>query len=135
MKKLFAGLFIVLSVCISASSDIIIDCTSGTGNTGTYPTLYLGQSFTTPTGAGWTDITFKFFDGNDAALAEGDLFLLTQRYSGVVNALSSSTDGFLAQSTGISDNAWIFDSAVTLQADTQYWAYSTGNLGGVHQKF
>jgi len=55
--------------------------------------------------------------------ASGDLFLLSQSYSGAPNALSGATPGFLAESTGISSGFWDFASPVTLQPNTQYFVY------------
>lgn len=39
-------------------------------------------------------------------------------------ALSPNTPGFVARSTGIIDNQYVFDSSVTLQGQTQYWFYT-----------
>jgi hypothetical protein len=85
----------------------------------------LGESFTTPGGGPWNSIAFAFLQGFPASspVASGDLFLLSQSYSGAPNALSSAAPGFLAESTGVSSGFWNFASSVILQPNTQYFVY------------
>jgi hypothetical protein len=84
----------------------------------------IGQSVTTPTGGPFNNITFNFYDASNNPEAVGDLFILTQGYLGTPAALSSATTGFLAESTGISANHYVFASSVTLQSNTQYFFYA-----------
>lgn len=84
---------------------------------------YLGESFTTPNGGPWDDIAFAFLSPSNTPEASGDLFLLSQAYTGAPDVLSSATAGFLAESTGIDAGFYDFAASVTLQADTQYFIY------------
>jgi hypothetical protein len=85
-----------------------------------------GQSLTTPAGGPWNNITFNFYADlvGMVPTAGGDLFILTQEYLGIQTDLSSSTPGFLAESTGIAGGVYLFDTAVTLQGGTQYFFYA-----------
>src|SRR5262245_58145137 len=86
---------------------------------------YFGQGVTTPAGGPWNNISFYFDSqvgaGGTTPFAIGDLFLLNQTYAGTPAALSSSTPGFLAMSTGISGGTWVFDASVVLQPLTTYY--------------
>ena len=94
----------------------------------------IGQSLTTPVGGPWNAIAFNFYDtvinsnggavALGPALAYGDLYLLSQSYTGLPSGLSSSTPGFIADTSTISSGEWIFGSAVTLQGSTQYYFYT-----------
>ena len=88
--------------------------------------LYVGQQATTPSGGPWHDLTFNFFSDIPATTpsATGTLFLLSQQYLGPPSGLSSATSGFIAESTGIAGNAYVFDPSVTIQPNTSYWFYS-----------
>jgi len=81
------------------------------------------ESFTTPAGGPWTNITFNFFSDSAGTTptAAGTAYLLGQAYFGTPTALSGATNGFLASSTGISGGIYIFDSSVDLLPNTQYW--------------
>jgi len=100
--------------------------TSGADST-VVPT-YCGQSFTTPSGGPWHNITFNFYStpagGATPAstpAAAGTAFLLTQEYLGTPAALSSSTPGYLAQSISISGGVYVFPSSLALSPGTKYW--------------
>jgi hypothetical protein len=98
----------------------LVTNTAGIGVSG----LIEGQSVTTPTGGPFNNITFNFYDASINPTAVGDLYILTQEYLGTPAALSSATTGFLAESTGISANQYVFASSVTLQSNTQYFFYA-----------
>lgn len=87
---------------------------------------FFGESVITPTGPGWNNITFNWISPTSSPVAFGTLFLLSQQYLGTPAALSSSTAGFLAASTGISSGKYVFPSAVVLLPGTTYWFYSNG---------
>ena len=126
MKQL-SLLWIGLAACASlAPAQTIIQVTSGIG----HQTAYFGQKFTTPSGGPWSNITFNFYAtsaiGSTPAstpIAAGTAFLLTQEYLGTPAALSSSTPGFLAQSTGIYGGIYVFPSGIALNPGTNYWLY------------
>jgi hypothetical protein len=126
-----------------SATPTIIQWTSGTA--GIYEPVYFGESFTTPSGGPWNNITFNFYStpaGGPATpastpLAAGTAFLLTAEYLGTPAALSSSTPGYLAQSTSISGGLYIFPSSLVLSPGTKYWIYenapmtaSGGGTGG-----
>jgi hypothetical protein len=94
------------------------------------PPVFSGQSFTTPSGGPWDDITFNYFSDAPATtpLAGGTAFLLNQLYSGTPADLSSSTPGFLAASTGITGGVYEFPASLVLQPGTQYFVYQSGEL-------
>ena len=94
-----------------------------------------GQSVTTPNTVKFRDISFNFFTADLVGtlvvgdpLAEGELFLLTSEYLGAPEDLSSSTPGFVAQTTTIradrDGTEWSFDSDVLINPDTQYFFYA-----------
>jgi hypothetical protein len=96
--------------------------------------FFWGQSLRTPAGGPWHDLTFSFFfDVNTPTTpaASGTAFLLTQEYPGTPAALSSSTPGFLAQSTGVVGGQWAFDPSVSIQPDTTYWVYENAAFGHI----
>jgi hypothetical protein len=133
LGALMAAAFFVPSM---ASASQILNVNSGPGLALNGTSTTEGESFLTPTLAGdsgWDDITFNWYTGSInsnntisglTALANGDLFILTQAYTGTPGALSSSTAGFVAESTGISGGVYDFASGVTLNSDTEYYVYA-----------
>jgi hypothetical protein len=115
----------ILAVTSAANAGTILEYTAGTFVTG--GPLYPGESFTTPSGGPWDDITFNFYEsGLPAAFGTG--FLLDQSYAGQPSALSSSTPGFLASATA-SGGEYSFASSLVLQPDTTYYLYSNSSDG------
>lgn len=97
---------------------------SATTGNGSANNPYYSQGLTLGSGGDWNNISFAFDRNSGAgftAYAAGDLFILTANYSGTPAALSSSTSGYLAQSNGISNGFWTFDSSVTLQSSSTYY--------------
>ena len=130
MRRLFgtlAAMFLIASTTPSVSAEIILQNTGGTAGT---LTEFFGSSFTTPTGGPFDNITFNFYANIPATTpsAAGTAFLLTKEYLGSASALSTSTAGFLAESTGISGGEFVFASSVVLQANTQYFLYGNAAL-------
>ncbi len=102
----------------SAYADIIASNGPSGGGNSSFP----GVSLTTAaTGGAWGNLAFNFYDTNGNAEASGNLFILTSQYLGSPTNLSTSTTGFLAESSGVSSNQWIFASGVTLDSNTTYW--------------
>jgi hypothetical protein len=119
-----------LSVSI-ASAQTIVQVTSGTATS----TQFFGESFTTPSGGPWNNITFNFYATPAVGVtpastptAVGNAFLLTQQYLGTPAALSASTPGFVAESTSIAGGMYIFAAGVTLSPNTQYWIYENADM-------
>lgn len=106
---------------------------------GTSPQV--GQSFTVGSGPGYNEISVSFFTEPDprdifgtGAHASGELFLLSQSYAGASANLSSSTPGYIAQSTSAVFGSWLFDPSVTLVGNTTYWLY-TKNMSATSLRF
>lgn len=92
-----------------------------------------GQSFTTPAGGPWYQITFNFFSDQSPAAtpsASGTLYLFDRPYTGVVNdlGLATTADGLLATTSGVSGGVYQFDPSFTLQPNNQYFAYADGRV-------
>lgn len=87
---------------------------------------------TTPTGAGWDNITFNYYNSaTGAPIAGGNLYLLDQAYGGTPQTLSTSTTGFLAVAApNGGGTAWVFDPSVTLSGNTQYFFYPDSRFNG-----
>lgn len=83
-----------------------------------------GIRLTTPVGGPWTNITFNWYQtSTGASYAIGTLFLLSQEYLSTPQALSSSTPGYLGSAAG-NGTLYTFNSAITLQGNTQYYFYA-----------
>src|SRR5262245_1264213 len=125
MMTMFGALLAVLP----ARAVTIATHTGGisTVNDGSF---FVGQSFTTPAGGPWNHITFNFFSDNAGmtATADGTLYIFNSAYTGTPADLSLSRP--LAKSTGVSNGAYIFDPAFTLEPNMTYYAYSDTNMLG-----
>jgi len=110
-----------------AGASVITQNTSE--NSGTL-TESFGETFTTPSGGPWNNITFNFFSDIPAVTpaAAGTAFLFSQVFTGTPSSLSSAAPGFIASSTGISGGAYVFDPSVQLAANTIYWIFENGVL-------
>jgi hypothetical protein len=117
-----------------AFAGVIVQNIAGTLGSGSG--FFFGQSFTTPSSGGpWDDITFNFFTNVPPTTAEAsdNAFLLSQQYLGTPSNLSSSTPGFLAESTVITGGMHVFSTALELSPGTQYFVYENAvspNLSG-----
>lgn len=87
-----------------------------------------GQSVHVPVGSSWNNISFSFGEYNTGvplASSDATLYLLDQEYLGPASTLSSSTSGYIAATSSIQafggGQEWVFDAAVTLAPDTDYW--------------
>jgi hypothetical protein len=116
-----AALGLAVGVAGRAKAGVITEFTTGSDSLNTN---IPGQSATTPAGGPFNNISFNFFDTGGNPLAFGDLFILTKEYLGTPADLNESTPGFLAESTTVSGGQYVFDAAVTLQANTQYFFYA-----------
>jgi hypothetical protein len=115
------GAVSISCICTPALSATIVGNSSGSN---TLTAGYFGQSFTTAAGNSYDTLSFSWLRSDGTTkLADGNLFLLTQEYLSSPASLSSSTSGFVAQSTGISNNEYIFNPSVTIAPLTKYWVY------------
>ena len=107
-------------VSSQALAGVIVQNTAGPGIL--VPSGFSGQSFTTPSGGPWDDITFNFLSGT-TPVASGTAFLLDEQYLGTPSNLSSATPGFLGESTGITGGKYVFLTTLELQPGVQYFVY------------
>ena len=122
-----------LSAVSPARAGVILQFTTTNNNNN----QYTGQSFTTPSGGPWDDITFNFFSGlgtgSVVPVAVGTAYIFSAPYTGTPSGLSSATD--LATSIGILDamggeqGIYEFSPTFTLQPGTTYYLYSSGLMG------
>jgi hypothetical protein len=124
LGKALSTILLAALVALPASADIISGNFYGVSGNSNGQTP--GQLVLTPDGGPWDDLVFNFFDTSGNPYALGDLYLLTSPYTGTPQALSTSASGFLAVSTAASDQ-WVFDTAVSLDADTDYYFYMSEN--------
>jgi hypothetical protein len=131
-RLIIAGLFISLTA--SANAATIAQATTGASPT-TGVGFFLGQGVTTPNGGPWDDISFNLVNASGGTpYALGELFLLTQSYSGTPATLSSATAGYLASTSVINGGVWSF-SGVTLDPDTSYFLYENAAFSGTQVSF
>ena len=106
--------FLFIPATAWATPVVIAQIDSGSGLAGNGTANAEGKSIAlgaAPLGLiGWDDIEFNWYtwsggtvptNSNLVPLASGNVFILTQLYTGTPTALSSSTAGFVAESTGI----------------------------------
>ncbi len=96
-----------------------------------------GEEVLTPTGGPWNNIKFSWYDSGLNPVATGNLFILTKPYqyvsggsNGLLSGLSSSTPGFVAESTGMMNGLYQFAPSVTLSASTEYYFYTNAYFSG-----
>ena len=115
--RVFFGIVLICSFTLSIQGSILYTDTDQTDN----DLAYWGQSFTTPSGGPWDDITFNWLlDSNP--VASGTAYLFDSAYNGTPNDLSSSS--YLAASTGVVSNVYVFPDSLILQPNTEYFVYS-----------
>lgn len=129
-RTLLAAAVLGLTVGLAgqARADILAEFLSGSLSASR---AFTGQSVTTEAGGPFDHIAFNFYSNAAPPTtpeAEGDLFILTQQYLGTPSDLSSSTLGFLAESTGVSGGVYQFASSVTLNGGTQYFFYTDATV-------
>jgi hypothetical protein len=131
IKKLLWGatiwkmVVLALLLCTTGSATATTIVENLGGPTMSFGQWYWGESFVTPAGLTWNNLTFNFFSDVPAStpIAAGTAFLLSQQYLGTPAALNTSTPGFMAASTGISGGMWQFDASVTILHSMTYWIY------------
>ena len=128
MRNVFVAICCFVFVLLTsgpATAGVIESITSGAAFT-LHPS-YVGQSFTTPAGGPWGNITFNFFSNASPATtpyAIGTAYLLSQVFAGTPATLSPAAPGFIAADTSIVGNVYVFGPSVILQPNTQYFLYS-----------
>jgi len=123
------GLYLLLFTAMPAWAGVITENLNAFGVTSS---TFAGQSFTTGSAAQYFDISFNFYTqnitpaGGPIADANQTYLLLDQEYLGTNAGLGTGTPGFIATTTGVSGNQWVFDPSLTLDGSTQYWLYGSG---------
>lgn len=118
-----AGLVLCLLAAGSrAEAAVIAEFTSGTNPA----VFWWGQSFTTPVGPAFDNLSFNFFSDNAGLTPSGagTLYLLSQEFTGLGGQLSAATPGFIATSTSVTDGVFAFAPSVALAGGTQYFVYA-----------
>ena len=126
----FWGVFVALLACScpAAQASVIASQTAGFSGSAVGPGS-LGQSVTTPDGGPWNAITFNLFNFiTNAPFAYGTLYLLADPFAGNVADLGSATAGYVADTSTITDGAWVFPASGTLQPNTQYYFYMASGV-------
>jgi hypothetical protein len=119
-----AALVLALLACVVNSAGAAVIQSHNVGGTGGGNAQDPGLSLVTPPGGPWTNITFNWYRaGTGASYAIGNLYLLSQNYTGTPQALSSSTTGYIAHATG-GGTVYTFASGITLQANTTYYFFA-----------
>jgi len=106
----------------------------------TLPT-FVGQSFTTGPAAEYSGLSFNFYlvTGNPASDPHADpsftYYLLSREFLGRNDQLTTATPGFMATTTGVSGDQWVFNPSVTLLGNTRFWLYGgrNGQVPGFQQ--
>ena len=114
------GTILALSSAVNGAT--ILQYNEGLFPLGTAVTF--GQSFTTPNGGPWDNITYAFRRTPATSGAFGTAFLLTTAYSGTPAALSSAASGFLASGGNTASGIYTFPSSLVLQPETTYYLYA-----------
>lgn len=130
MKNSFAKLTVTAVLAfaaVSARAGVIIQNTGGTGTTAPF---FVGESFKTPTDFLYYNLTFNFYSNVPATSPEaaGTAFLLSAPYSGTPSALSTTTAGFLTESTSSTGGDYAFNPSFVLLAGTTYYLYTNAAM-------
>lgn len=126
MKKTILSLLCVLAGPFLAKVDAATILRSDPVPSSIYGLGTYGQSFITPADVAYDHIAFSWLGDNSAPVASGTLFLMEWEWIGLPEDLSPERLGYIAQSTGIVNNAYVFDPSVQLDPNKQYWVYMGG---------
>jgi hypothetical protein len=122
MKTLFlAAAFTAAANLAPVHAAVITEDRSGVETSADW--LAWGQTFTTPSGGPWNNITFNFYDASGAPSAGGTSYILSAPYFGTPNDLPNAST-ILAASVMTSGGRFIFAPGFTLQPNTRYHDYN-----------
>lgn len=113
------GVLATVAVSTPAAAAAIVE--DRTGISSSKFQFYWGQSFTTPSGTGWNNITFNFYDIGAAPFALGTGYLFANAYIGAPSGLASAAA--LAVSAPADGSTYNFAPGFRLAAATQYFFY------------
>lgn len=126
-----AAVLALLSAAAPVLAGTIVADTSG--NQSSRFQFYWGQSFTTPAGTGWNNISFNFYDLSLAPYAAGQGYLFGRAYAGTPAGLAAA--GALAVSAVANGSSYDFAPAVRLRPGRTYYFYADAPMrlrgGGV----
>jgi hypothetical protein len=126
MKKTILSLLCVLAGPFLAKMDAATILRNDVGPSSDFRFGTFGQTFVTPAGVAYDHIAFSWLGANSDPVASGTLFLMEWEWIGLPEDLSPERIGYIAQSTGIVNNAYVFDPSVQLDPNKQYWVYMGG---------
>jgi len=126
LQRTLLAMLSLIFLHANATAGVILSF--GVGGTGGGTAQDPGISLITPTGGSWSNIAFNFYQaatGNSpgSSYAIGNLFLLSQAYTGTPQALSTSTPGFIAQASG-NGTVYTFNSSIILLSNTKYYFFA-----------
>lgn len=116
---LFAVLLAISAIATPAAAALIAQ--DRTGVRSSRFQFYWGQSFTTPSGTKWNNVTFNFYDISGAPLALGTGYLFTNAYVGAPSGLGAAAA--VAISAPGDGSVYSFAPGFVLKAATHYYFY------------
>jgi hypothetical protein len=121
-KSLLGAIVSVLaSVAVVSPAAAAVIVEDRTGVTSSRFQFYWGQSFTTPVGTGWNNLSFNFYDLGAVPFALGTGYLFESAYAGAPAGLAAA--GALAVSAPADGSTYSFAPGFRLAASTQYFFY------------
>lgn len=114
----------IVSVAVPCAAASIVQDTSGTASS-RYQ-FFWGQSFTTPAGTGWRNVTFNFYDLTSTPYAAGTGYLFDAAYAGTPAGLAAA--GALAVSAPANASTYDFAPGFRLLANTAYFFYADSSM-------
>ncbi|MEY2883158.1 MAG: hypothetical protein RL490_882 [Pseudomonadota bacterium] len=115
-----AVLFALTATAAPCAAASIVQDISGTSSSRFQ--FYWGQSFTTPAGSGWRDISFNFYDQSQLPYAAGTGYLFDRAYTGTPAGLA--TAAALAVSMPANGSRYDFAPGFKLRAGKAYFLYA-----------
>ena len=114
----------LLLLCSVLYGDAIVSNTAGANTLGPD---YWGQSFTTPSGSPWDNITFNFFSDVPAVTPEavGTAWIYSEVPAPLFlsNIQNNFETNILAETSTIVNGKYVFPSSLVLQPNTQYFVF------------
>lgn len=118
----------IVSVALAGAGLLAADPAAATvvahelsGTQSSFPSLVWGESFMTPGGASFHDITINFYAASGGSLAAGTGYLFAAPYAATPAGLA--TAGALAASLSSAGGVWSFAPAFTLAPATRYYFF------------
>ena len=126
MKNTFIKIATATLLALTSASAHGATVVQDTAGTSTSASVFVGESFTTPTDFLYYNLTFNFYSDAPATTpsAAGTAFLLSEPYAGAPSALSMTTPGFLTESSSSTGGVFTFNPNFVTLTDTTYYLYT-----------